>query len=155
QVNLEHGTIRAKGSANLSENSPRYRLTGDVTAIPWKGGRVDLSGRLDTAGTGRETLRNLRSSGSFQAEDLSLTPEVDLAKLTGKYQATFEAGWPSVRLVGLQASQGDELWDGEAASQRDGKLVFELANGRRQLHVVSTLLPNADENAALSRTQAQ
>jgi len=147
QINLEQGSIRAKGSANLSENNPRYRLTGDVTGIPWKGGHVDLSGRLETAGTGRETLSNLRSSGSFNGEDLSLTPEVDLSKLTGKYQLSFEAGWPSLRMVGLQASQGEEMWDGEATSQRDGKLIFELGNGRRQLHVVSTLSAATDENA--------
>jgi AsmA family len=147
QINLEQGSVRAKGSANLSENNPRYRLTGDVTGIPWKGGHVDLSGRLETAGTGRETLSNLRSSGSFNGEDLSLSPEVDLSKLTGKYQLTFEAGWPNLRMVGLQASQGEELWDGEATSQRDGKLIFELGNGRRQLHVVSTLSAATDENA--------
>ena len=148
QVNLEQGSIRAKGTANLSENNPRYRLMGDVMGIPWKGGHVDLTGHLETSGTGRETLRNLRSSGSFNGEDLSLTPDVDLSKLTGKYQVRFEGGWPDVRLVNLQASQNEESWDGEATSQRDGKLVFELVNGRRQLHVVSTLLPSADENAA-------
>ncbi len=149
QINLDQRSIRAKGSVSLSQNNPRYKLTGDITGIPWKGGHVDLSGHLETAGTGRETLTNLRSAGSFNGEDLSLTPEVDLSKLTGKYQLSFEAGWPSVRLVGLQATQDDEAWDGEAISQRDGKLVFELANGRRQLHVVSTLLPSADENAAV------
>ncbi len=149
QINLDQRSIRAKGSVSLSQNNPRYKLTGDITGIPWKGGHVDLSGHLETAGTGRETLTNLRSAGSFNGEDLSLTPEVDLSKLTGKYQLSFEAGWPSVRLVGLQATQDDEAWDGEAISQRDGKLVFELGNGRRQLHVVSTLLPSADENAAV------
>ncbi len=147
QISSEQGSIRAKGSANLSENNPRYKLTGDVTGIPWKGGHVDLSGHLETAGTGRETLRNLRSAGTFDGEDLSLTQEVDLSKLTGKYQVSFEAGWPSVRLIGLQATQDEESWDGEATSRQDGKLIFELANGRRQLHVVSTLLPSVDENA--------
>jgi hypothetical protein len=147
QISSEQGSIRAKGSANLSENNPRYKLTGDVTGIPWKGGHVDLSGHLETAGTGRETLRNLRSAGTFDGEDLSLTQEVDLSRLTGKYQVSFEAGWPSVRLIGLQATQDEESWDGEATSRQDGKLIFELANGRRQLHVVSTLLPSVDENA--------
>jgi hypothetical protein len=143
QVGLEQGTIRAKGTVNLSENNPRYRLTGDVNGFPWKGGRVDLSGHLETSGTGRETLHNLRSSGSFSAEDLSLTPEIDFSKLIGKFQLTLEAGWPSLRLANLQALQGGESWDGDAASQPDGKLVFELADGRRRLHVVSTLLPAA------------
>ncbi len=101
QINLDQGSIRAKGSASLSANSPRYKLTGDIVGIPWKGGHVDLSGHLETAGTGRETLSNLRSAGSFTGEDLSLTPEVGLSKLTGKYQVSFEAGWPNVRLVGL------------------------------------------------------
>ncbi|MGA7410812.1 MAG: AsmA family protein [Bryobacteraceae bacterium] len=148
QVNLDQGSIRAKGSASLSENNPRYRLTGDMTGLPWKGGHLDVSGHLETAGTGRDILRNLRSAGVFNGEDLSLTPDVDLSKLTGRYQVSFEAGWPSVRLVGLQATQDEESWDGEATSQSDGKLVFELVNGRRQLHVVSTLSPSVDENAA-------
>lgn len=154
-ITLGQGSVRAKGTANLSENSPRYRLTGDVTGLSWKGGRVDFSGRLETAGTGNETLRSLRSSGSFNAEDLTLTPEVDFSKLNGKYQLTFEAGWPSVHLSDLQASQGEESWDGEAASQRDGKLVFELANGRRQLHVVSTLSPVTGESVSGDRSHTR
>jgi hypothetical protein len=147
QITSDQGNTRAKGSVSLSENSPRYKLTGDVTGIPWKGGHVDLTGHLETAGTGRETLRNLRSAGTLTGEDLSLTADVDLSKLTGKYQVSFDAGWPSVRLVGLQATQDEESWDGEANSRQDGKLVFELVNGRRQLHVESTLLPSVDENA--------
>jgi AsmA family len=155
QVSLEQGSIRAKGSVNLTENNPRYRLSGEAMGLPWKGGKVDISGHLDTAGSGRETLRNLRSSGTFTAEDLSLTSEVDFSKLTGKYQMSFEAGWPSVRLASLQASQGEEQWDGEAASQRDGKLIFELANGRRQLHVVSTLLPSPAESAGIRPSETR
>jgi hypothetical protein len=39
--------------------------------------------------------------------------------------------------------QRDEDWNGEALSNSDGQLIFDLGSGDRQLHIVSILAPPA------------
>jgi hypothetical protein len=145
QLKLGEATIKAKGSINLVETRPRYRLTGSIDKLPWKGGDLAVDGKLDTAGLGTDTLRNLRSSGTFQGNEWLLTADVSLDHLSGQYALSMEDGWANVNLSAIEAEEGDETWDGTATSSRDGKLVFEFTNGTRQLHVVSTMSPLASE----------
>jgi hypothetical protein len=140
-LGLDQGRVRGKGSINLTGNRPRYRLTGNIDGLPWKGGHVALSGSLDTSGTSRDALRNLRSSGTFTGSSWRLAAGVDFSEVAGKFRLSLADGWPDVRLSALKASQGEDVWDGAAASEPDGKLVFDFINGRRQLHVVSSVTP--------------
>lgn len=141
QLNLDQGIVKGRGSINLTAVRPRYRLAGTLEKLPWKGGELALDGKLETNGAGVETLRNLRGTGAFRGNRWTLTSDVSLDRISGKYDLSFESGWPNVRLTAVQAVTGDEMWDGAAASSRDGRLVFELTSGRRQLHVVSTVSP--------------
>jgi hypothetical protein len=81
----------------------------------------------------------LRANGTFSGETLSLSPEDAFSKLSGLFEFSFDAGWPDLRLSKIQASQGEETWVGEAASQSDGKLIFDLENAEGQRRVISTL----------------
>jgi hypothetical protein len=139
QLKLENTMVKAKGVINLVETRPRYRLNGSLDKLPWKGGDLGLEGRLESSGLGDDALRNLRSTGTFHGTEWALNSEVDLERLSGKYSLTLEDGWPNLNLSAIQATQGEETWDGTASSSRDGKLVFEFSNSRGQLHVVSTL----------------
>ena len=38
--------------ADLTGNSPAYHATGNVTALPWKGGKMDADLSVDTSGSG-------------------------------------------------------------------------------------------------------
>jgi len=148
-LDLDQGRARGKGSINLTGNLPRYRLSGNADGLSWKGGHLTLSGSLDTSGTGSDALGNLRSSGTFKGAGWRLATGVDFSELAGKFQLSLADGWPNLRLTALKASQGEEVWDGAAASEPDGKLVFDLVNGRRQLHVVSSVTPQpADSSSA-------
>ncbi len=139
QLNLPEGLISAHGTANLIAYSPRYRFAATVSGFPWKRGLLNAHGTFETAGTGREIVRNLRASGAFSGEDLSLSPEDAFSKLSGLFEFSFDAGWPNLRLSKVEAAQGEQAWIGEAASQSDGKLIFDLENADGQRRVISTL----------------
>ncbi len=90
----------------------------------------------------------MRGRGGFLGEDLSLSAEDAFSKVSGLFDVSFDAGWPSLKLSQVEASQGEEAWLGEAVSQSDGKLIFDLENAGRQRRIVSSL--QAEEPAVSS-----
>jgi hypothetical protein len=139
QLQLPEGHIAARGTMNLAAYSPRFRFAVTATGFRWKGGVLNADGTFETSGTGSEAVRNLRASGSFAGQDLSLSPEDAFGKLSGLFDCSFDDGWANLRLSKIEASQGDEAWIGEAASRSDGKLIFDLENGSGQRRVISTM----------------
>ncbi|MBV9611597.1 MAG: hypothetical protein JO091_03955, partial [Acidobacteriaceae bacterium] len=77
----------------------------------------------------------------FSGEDLSLSADDVFSKASGLFDFSFADGWPNLRLSNIQASDGEDAWNGGAASQSDGKLVVDLQHAGRQRRVVSTLTP--------------
>lgn len=148
QLNLPEGLIRARGAVNLASYSPRYRFSAKVTGFPWRGGLLSAEGEFESSGTGMDSLQNLRAEGTFSGDDLNLTVDDAFSRVSGAFDFSFADGWPNLRLSKLQASDGEDAWNGEAASQSDGKLIFELEHAGRQRRVVSTLLP--ENGAAVS-----
>ncbi len=141
QLNLPEGLIRARGAVNIASYSPRWRFSAKVTGFPWRGGLLNAQGKFDSSGTGVESLQNLHADGTFSAEDLNLTVDDAFNKVSGAFDFSFEGGWPDLRLSKVEASDGEDAWNGGAASQSDGKLIFDLEHAGRQRRVVSTLLP--------------
>jgi hypothetical protein len=139
QMTLPEGRLRGHGSVNLTNARPRYTLSGDLINLPWKGGELDLSGDLTTTGAGPDTLLNLRASGEFSGREIVANQDATFSSVSGKYAVSFESGWPRLQLSAVQAEQADEVWEGTGVSQKDGSLIFDLANGARQLRVLSTL----------------
>lgn len=151
QLNLAEGLIRAHGTVNLASYSPRYLFAAKASAFPWRGGLLNADGAFETSGTGMETLQHMHASGTFSGEDLNLSPDDIFSKASGLFDFSFADGWPKLRLSNIQASDGEDAWNGAAASQSDGKLVLDLEHAGRQRRVVSTLAP---ENPPVSSTHA-
>ncbi|MCU1293351.1 MAG: hypothetical protein JWP08_2201, partial [Bryobacterales bacterium] len=150
ELTLPAGAIEAHGRVNVAASSPHYQFTATVTGYPWKGGVLDAQGQFETDGVGTDALQNLQADGMFAGQNVSLGPEDLFEKVSGGFHFSFENGWASLRLANVQASEGNEDWTGEAASQSDGKLIFDLESSGRQRHVVSTLEPKTvDESSAL------
>lgn len=141
QLDLPEGFIRADGNLNVAGYSPRYSFRATATDFPWRDGLLNAEGEFQTSGTGAETVQNLRASGSFTGEDLELSTDDAFSEISGLFDFSFDAGWPRLRLLRVEASDGEEAWQGDAASESDGKLIFDLEHAGRQRRVVSTLLP--------------
>jgi hypothetical protein len=155
QVKLTEGALHGRGTVNLASYSPQCRFNASVTGFPWRGGYLNAEGRFESSGTGAENLQHLHANGSFSGEDLNLSPDDAFSKLSGLFDFSFENGWPNLRLSKVQASDGDDAWEGEAASQSDGKLIFDLEHAGRVRRVVSTLLPDNPVRVSYSESRAR
>jgi AsmA protein len=139
QLRMPEGRLSAKGSLNLTNVRPRYSFTGDLADYPWKGGLLNVAGTLITSGLGTDVLQNLRVTGDFGASDIEATPDITLSKLSGRYTLSLDSGWPQLRLTEVEAEENEESWQGTGATDKDGNLTLELANGTRERRIVSTL----------------
>ncbi len=149
QLNLPEGLIRARGTVNIASYSPRWRFSAKATGFPWRGGLLNAEGSFESSGTGAESLEHLRARGTFSGDDLNLTADDAFNKVSGAFDFSFTDGWPDLRLSNLEASDGEDAWNGGAASQSDGKLIFDLEHAGRQRRVISSLLP--ENSAAVSQ----
>jgi hypothetical protein len=143
-VHLTQGKIAIAGVVSLSNVHPRYSLSGEVAAIAWKGGLVNLTGNATSSGLGTDILRNLQASGDFDAHDISPVEETRFSNLAGRYTFAFDGGWPNLQLTAIAAEQGDDSWQGTATSDRAGNLNFDLSDGARPLKIATTLIPTAE-----------
>ena len=148
QLHTPPAVIKASGVADLAAYSPQYRFSATVTDFPWGGGQLSASGRIQTSGNGIRTLRKLRANGSFTGKDVRLAATSPFSSVSGLFDFSFADDWPSLQLSKVQATQDADDWTGEAATRSDGKLVVDLAHEGRQLHVVSTLIPDSTPPAA-------
>jgi hypothetical protein len=150
QLNLPEGLIRAHGSVNMESYLPQYQFTAKVTGFAWRGGLLSADAQVESSGTGVDCLENMRANGTFSGEDLALSPEDVFSRLSGTFEYSFADGWPNLRLSQIRASDGSDAWDGEAASQSDGKLIFDLEHDGHQRRVISTLLPGNSNSPTVS-----
>lgn len=148
QLNLPEGLIRARGMADIASYAPHYRFTAKVTGFPWRGGLLSAQGEFESSGIGSDTLENLHASGTFSGQDMTLSADDAFDKVSGSFEFSFADGWPNLRLSNVEASDGEEAWDGAAISQSDGKLIFDLEHAGRQRRVISSLTPEG--SAAVS-----
>jgi len=131
--------VNATGAVNLAARMPNARFKGTLKGYRWGGGSVDAEGELQGSGTGMDGLRSLHATGKFSGTELSLSLNEDFDKVSGVFDLSFDSGWPKLHLSNLVAVQGNDDWNGEALSNSDGQLVFDLGHGDKQLHIVSIL----------------
>jgi hypothetical protein len=141
QLALPEGSLKGTATVNFAGRVPASKFQGKLVGYHWGGGVVDTEGIAESSGVGLDALRSLHASGTFAASDVSLSLNEDFAKLSGGFEVSFTSGWPQIHLSKVQAVQPEQEWSGEALSNSDGQLVFDLVNGDRQMHIVSILTP--------------
>lgn len=149
QLHLPEGLIRGRGSVNLAAYSPQYRFTATASGFPWRAGLLGAEGELSTSGTGVDILQNLRAAGNFTARNVEMTADDLFDRIAGHFDFTFADGWPDLRLSSVEASDGEDEWNGDAATQSDGKLILNLEHAGQQRRVISTLSPQIAPAAPL------
>jgi hypothetical protein len=152
-LKLPEGSVQGQGSINLSGYSPRYRFTSNLSGLPYKGGYLSAVGELQSSGIGSDALRNLHAGGTFSGTDISMSLDDTFSKISGAFQLSFADGWPDLRLSDVDASENDGVWAGEAATESDGKLIFDLQDENHQRRLVTSLtadtpVPSAPPSSA-------
>ncbi len=135
-------SLRASGNVDLTSRAPDARFKGSLTGFHWGGGTIDAQGEFASTGAGLDALRSIHALGSFSATAVSLSLNQDFDKVSGAFELSLAGGWPKLHLSKVQAVQPNDDWNGEALSNSDGQLIFDLGNGDRQLHIVSLLAPS-------------
>lgn len=140
-VDARLGDLIATGriTADLSGALPRYNLAGKVQGLAYRGGKLDIDGKLDTQGTGLQLVANARADGTFQGRSITLSAEADFRTIAGSFEFAVASGAPRWRLTAIQAAQGADNFTGEGSSQPDGRVLLELASGRRQVRYSGNL----------------
>jgi hypothetical protein len=155
QLNSQNGQVRGHGSISLSGFTPLYRFTALASGFPWKGGLVGCEARLESKGLGTDAIQNLRANGRFTAADVDLSPADTFQIASGLFTITFQQGWPNLQISQIQAGDGDDDWEGQGASQSDGRLILDLQRAGQQRRVVSTLDPSAVVAPPLNKVAQQ
>ena len=132
KARYETASVGALIEADLTGNAPSYHGSGDVTGLPWKGGKVDADLVADTSGAGVETLGNLRAEGSFRARDV----EMNYRSMQGCFQFG-AANSPRMKLSSLQVSDGESTFFGSGAMADDGEMVLDLAGVAKPVRLTS------------------
>lgn len=136
-----------KMSVSLSKAEPAYELSGSMENFDYRNGQLDIDGELQTHGLGSDLLLNLRSKGTFSGRGIMLAPDSEVREVSGAYRLSTAVGVPRLTLANVQVLQNGDTLVGQGASQPDGRLVLELASGRKQVRLTGMLLPVHPEPA--------
>lgn len=141
------GDMRGTGrvTVNLAGASPKYHLTGQMHAIEYRNGLLDLEGVVDTVGLGQATVLNARSDGTFSGTDLDLSADSQVNDIAGEYHLDLGGSPPQLTLTKVQATQGSDTLHGQGFSQSDGHLILEMTTGRKRVRLTGMLLPLSGE----------
>ncbi len=133
-----HGDL----AIDLTGRDPHFRFDGKLADVPYKAGRVDFEGTLDTDGSGAALLANARSEGCFHARSISFAPDVDFRAAKGCYEMNSSATGARWKFPGIEVTQGPDVLYGTGASQPDGRIVLDLTNrASRPVHLTTTTPP--------------
>jgi hypothetical protein len=155
QLNAPGGQVRGRGSINLSGFTPGYRFNASASGFPWKGGVLGGEALIESRGLGADAIQNLHADGTFTAANVDLSPTDTFQSAAGSFSLSLQQGWPNLQLSQIQASDGEDDWQGQAISQSDGHLILDLQHAGRQRHVVSTLDPAVAAAAPLNSVAQQ
>jgi|HubBroStandDraft_1064217.scaffolds.fasta_scaffold03899_6 hypothetical protein len=136
---LDGGRITGILSVGLRGGRPTYRLEAHAKGVAWKSGTVDAETVLESSGTGAELLARLHSTGTFVARGLEIDALPDLESVSGVYDLIWAQTAPNLRFTDLQLVSGDETYTGQGATQPDGRLLFQLTSGSKEMHMSGTL----------------
>jgi hypothetical protein len=139
RATLDGGRVMGVLAVGLRGGRPTYRLQARAKGVAWKSGKVDAETVLESSGTGVELLAGMHSSGTFVARGLEMETLPDLASVSGAYDVRWARMAPLVRFTDVQLVSGDDTYTGQGATQADGRVVFLLTSGSKEMHVSGTL----------------
>lgn len=145
---LEGGSISGTLTASFKAATPVYLFAGRLKTVHCRSGKADAEGVIETRGTGRELLANLRSHGLFRGEGLELGLAPEVTTVSGIYRLAWAKPEPRLTFQELEMEISDEVYTGRGATQEDGRLVIELASPTREMRVSGTLAKLSVEQAS-------
>jgi len=141
----DEATLAGDLRVDLSGPAPRYRFEGKLEDFAYKGGNLDFSGKIESAGLGLDLLSKVHAEGSLRGRGILFSPEAEFRSVTGRFEMKMAQGEPRWKLSDLDLIQGGETYSGEGTTQPDGRLVLELASRGRQVRYTGTMFALAPQ----------
>jgi len=136
---VDGGRVTGVLSVNLRGGRPVYRLEAQAEGFKWKSGKVDAEAVLESSGTGEDLLARLHSSGTFAAHGVEMEALPDLESVSGAYDLIWSRTAPILRFTDLELVSGDDTYTGQGSTQTDGRLLFQLTSGEKEMRMSGSL----------------
>jgi hypothetical protein len=140
---LEAAYVSGNLEIDLAGPEPKYRFDGELTGVPYSGGRLDLMGVLDAEGPAARWTETARAFGSLHGRSIEFAPEAEFREVTACFQAQASPAGPRWQFFDIEAEQGGVTLTGSGATQSDGRLWLELTQGDRQVRYSGPILAAA------------
>ena len=148
QARLQGGRVTGSLAVNVRGSRPAYHLEAHAQDVQWKSGTLEADSVLETGGTGDELLSRLHATGTFIARGADLDALPDLESIAGTYVLAWTPAAPRLLFPELELVSGDDTYTGQGAMQPDGRLVVQLSDGSKEMHITGTLAQlRLDESA--------
>jgi hypothetical protein len=133
---IEDSPLTGLLTVDLAPKAPVYRFKGQLEDVPFRGGKLDFDGVLDSFGTGAAVLGNAHAQGDLTGRSLSFSGEGDFRSVSGK----FELAGGAWKFASVEMTQGPDTFIGTATLAADGKLVLDLNGRNKQVHFSGPLV---------------
>jgi hypothetical protein len=140
-ASFENGALSGALSIGMGEAAPRYKFSGRVENIRWRGGKSTVEGVAEASGTGAALLRSLRFKGGWHGESLALLDDKDVRAISARCEAHWRNGAPEFRFTDLLVRFPREEVKGSGGSTREGQLKFDLSGDGTRYQVRGDLSP--------------
>ena len=137
---LEDATLNGEATIDLSGSVPVYSAKGTLAEMTFHGGQLDLKGKVSSQGAGEQVVANAKIDGTFEGSEIRFSPETLFDRATGAFELLFPGGTAKAKLTNLEVSQGADTYQGQGATQADGRLALDLTSGLKQLKAIGSLL---------------
>ena len=136
QAKLDRAAISGRLTISLRTERPSYQFTGKIKGLSWQSGKVDAEGTLETFGTGKQLMTNLKSSGTFTGAGLDFGTTPPWKNVSGAYTLSWS---PRLRLTALNLKMEDDVYTGKGGAQDDGRVLIQLSSGSKEMRMTGTL----------------
>jgi hypothetical protein len=118
---------------DFAGRTPVYRFEGNMDDLPYKGGKLDFTGKISAEGNGPALWASIKADGILSGRSIAFSPDAEFRRATGRFQLSMTAAGPHWKLSGLKLTQGNDSYSGEGSTQADGRIVLDLSSGGRQV----------------------
>ncbi len=123
---VENGALTGALAIGLNDGVPRYKFTGGVDGMRWRGGKSDIDGVAEASGAGAALMKSLRIKANLRSESLDVLAGKDLRTLSARCDINWKSGKPEFRLTDMLVRLQSEELKGSGGTTKDGKLRFDL-----------------------------
>ena len=137
---IDEAAVAGEASIDLTGGVPLYEVAGTLGHLEYRGGQLDLKGKIVSQGAGEQVLANAKADGTFDATGIRFSADSLIDHATGAFELMLAGGLPKTKLTNVEVSQGQETYQGQGGTQTDGRLVVDLTSGLKQWKVIGMLL---------------